>query len=200
MPRKNYTPKNPYVHNSNLSLEAFLTLTQGFISGMSAADIHRAMKEAHEKTGEIPLPPSTKTIAKLYRRLGHYLFERLAEPRLPPIPEMKELFPDQYSEHLDKMARILTEFSLSGMSYENWRALHEDSAIFAFGDHYSDEIRSIYAARKGQRSDPRAVLGLATHRVMVRRNYEGKVSSEQMILIMQEILLSFLEDEPLRMS
>lgn len=120
MPRKRYSPQNPYVHNSNIPVHTFLMMSQCFISGMSAADTHRTMTKAHEETGEIPLPPSTKTIAKVYRRLGHYLFARLIEPMMPPIGRMKELFPEKHEEYLDHMAGILVKFSLSEMDYSHF--------------------------------------------------------------------------------
>ena len=147
--------------------------------------------------GDARKPPSTKTINKLFRSFGHYLFERLVETRLPPIGDMRAELPEQHAEYLDEMARLLVEFSLSQMSYETWRDLRGVNAIFAIDDQIPAEVRQIYSSRKGQSSDPRAVIGLATLRRMVKYRYQRGVPDEQLPMIMHRTLLAFLEADPL---
>ena len=194
MPRSAYAPKNRYLFNATISEEDTETLVWLYVQGLMAAgvgDFYRL------EFGEARKPPSTKTINKLFRNFGHYLFERLIETRLPPIGNMKEEFPEQHEQYLDDMARILVEFSMSKMSYETWRDLRGGSAIYAIDDQLPAEVRQIYSARKGQSSDPRAVLGLASLRRMVKQRYQKLVPAEQLPVIMHKSLLAFLEADPL---
>lgn len=197
MPRKNYAQKNRYVHNANISEQDFETLVWLYIQGIMAAGVpdFYELEFKGERT-----PPSTKTIGKIFRRLGWYLFERLVEPRLPPIGQMKERFPEKHIEYMDNMAQVLVDFALSGMDYETWRDLKGGSSIFAIGDQLPAEVRQIYSARKGQSSDPRAVVGLADFRIMVKRRYQDKASPEQLLVIMYRVFLGMLEEQPLRLS
>ena len=140
MPRKNYAQKNRYVHNANISEQDFETLVWLYIQGIMAAGVpdFYELEFKGERT-----PPSTKTIGKIFRRLGWYLFERLVEPRLPPIGQMKERFPEKHIEYMDNMAQVLVDFALSGMDYETWRDLKGGSSIFAIGDQLPAEVRQI---------------------------------------------------------
>ena len=197
MPRSSYSPKNRYLFNATISEEDTETLVWLYVQGLMAAGVADFYKLDF---GDARKPPSTKTINKLFRNFGHYLFERLVETRLPPIGNMKEEFPDKHEQYLDSMARILVEFSLSKMSYETWRDLRGGSAIYAVDDQLPAEVRQIYSARKGQSSDPRSVLGLASLRSMVKRRYQSLVSAEQIPVIMYKTLLAFLEADPLGMQ
>ena len=196
MPRSSYAPKNRYLFNAMISEEDTETLVWLYVQGIMAPGVPDFYKL---EFGDERKPPSTKTINKLFRHFGHYLFERLVETRLPPIGNMKEDFPDKHEQYLDSMARILVEFSLSKMSYETWRGLRGGNAIYAVDDQLPAEVRQIYSARKGQSSDPRAVLGLASLRRMVKQRYESLVSAEQIPVIMHKALLAFLEADPLGM-
>jgi hypothetical protein len=197
LPRSSYSPKNRYLFNATISEEDTETLVWLYVQGLMAAGVADFYKLDF---GDARKPPSTKTINKLFRNFGHYLFERLVETRLPPIGNMKEEFPDKHEQYLDSMARILVEFSLSKMSYETWRDLRGGSAIYAVDDQLPAEVRQIYSARKGQSSDPRSVLGLASLRSMVKRRYQSLVSAEQIPVIMYKTLLAFLEADPLGMQ
>ena len=197
MPRKGYNPKNRYVHNANVSEEDFETLVWLYIQGLMAAgvpDFYELEFDGKRK------PPSTKTVGKIFRRLGHYLFERLVEPRLPPIGQMKERFPDMHSEYMGNLAQVLVDFALSGMDYETWRELKGGSSIFAFGDQLPAEVRQIYSARKGQSSDPRSVIGFADFRILIKRRFQKQMSPEELSFIMYKVLLGMLEQQPLRLS
>lgn len=194
MPRSSYTPKNRYIFNATISEEDTETLVWLYVQGIMAtgvADFYRL------EFGDARKPPSTKTINKLFRSFGHYLFERLVETRLPPIGDMRAELPEQHAEYLDEMARLLVEFSLSQMSYETWRDLRGVNAIFAIDDQIPAEVRQIYSSRKGQSGDPRAVIGLATLRRMVKYRYQRGIADEQLPVIMHKTLLAFLEADPL---
>lgn len=196
MPRSAYAPKNRYLFNATISEEDTETLVWLYVQGLMAAGVDDFYRL---EFGEARKPPSTKTINKLFRNFGNYLFERLIETRLPPIGNMKEEFPEKHEQYLDDMARILVEFSLSKMSYETWRDLRGGNAIYAVDDQLPAEVRQIYSARKGQSSNPRAVLGLASLRRVVKRRYQSLVSAELIPVIMYKTLLAFLEADPLGM-
>ncbi len=196
LPRSSYAPKNRYLFNSSISEEDTETLVWLYVQGIMApgvADFYEL------EFGDARKPPSTKTINKLFRNFGHYLFERLVETRLPRIGNMKEEFPEHYERYLDDMARLLVEFSLSKMSYETWRDLRGVNAIYAVDDQIPAEVRQIYSSRKGQSGDPRAVIGLASFRRFVKYRYQKIVSSAQMPVILHKVLLTFLEADPLGM-
>lgn len=202
MPRKEYTPKNRYVRNSNLLEPDFTAIAWLYVQGAPAPDVHGAWE--HIAWPGTTKPPSTKTVSKLYRRLGRYIFMKIMEPTLltlfPQLEPVKSTTPDHYENFLDTMAETIMKFALNEIDYETFRVLNEGKPMVHVSPELCVEVRRLMASRKGIKADPIPDIALANFRYITAKRIARGAPDSQVAFVMHSSLLSWLEADPLTLS
>lgn len=193
------TPKNRFVRRSKLSEQEYVWLLELFLQGRSAAGA-RARYLAHRKPG-MAMPPSEKSIAHLFRRMGRYIFHKFVEPQLwIAEPDICHHHLDQgqdiYQRFLDDTARNLIKQAQEVMSLESYHALVGSEHVGTPSDILNLEIRALLVARKGV-TDARADVGLACYRTEAPGGLPRNKVDEEHIHKMLTHILDDMLDEPI---
>lgn len=202
MPRKDYTPKNRYVRNSNLLEPDFLAIVWLYVQGAPAPDVHGAW--AHIAWPGTTKPPSTKTVSKLYRRLGRYIFMKTVEPMLlneyPQLAPVKLTTPVHYEDFLRTMASSIMKLALNQIDYETFRIINEGKPMVHVSPEFCLEVRRLMASRKGIKADPIPDFGLASFRFITAKRISKGAKDSEIAFVMHRALTSWLEADPLSLS
>lgn len=199
MPRKSYAPKNRFVKQSKFGESEFATLVCLYLEGKSAPQAREEYAGMDHPSAANPA--STKTIARIFRRLGRYLFYKLVEGRLfwydVRLATLKSRDYETYDKVIDQIARNFIDNAVHEMDYGDFRVLKDDHPWMDVSDDFRFQIRKLSAARQGIKSDPRADLGLAYFTAMMAMRFPRDASEEEIVHQMLKMLLGWLRDLPL---
>ncbi|WP_299724848.1 hypothetical protein [uncultured Tateyamaria sp.] len=199
MGRVIYTPKNRFARRSKLSEQEFVWLLELFLQGRSAANARA--RYLLFRNPHIPMPPSEKTIAKLFRCMGRYIFHKFVEPQLwrsdaGICQHHLDQGQDAYQRFLDDTAHNLIQNARDAMSLESFHALVSSENVGTPDDVFHMEIRALLVAHKGM-TDARADVGLACYRTESPGGLPRDQIDQQHIKIMMKHILDDMQDDPM---
>lgn len=198
MARSYYEARNRYVENSKMDEKDFKVWLTLYLQGMSVAE---ARTKFPKFAGAEAAMPSAKTIAKLFRRIGRYIFHKGFEPFLweSCSKDINEYFlkgEDVYQSSLDKIAWNVINHAKDSISLEQYHALAQTVHVGSLNDRIALEVRALQVARKGV-GDPRADVGLAFLRALTPGSLPRNKVNADHILEMAENTLQHMLNEPM---
>lgn len=205
MPRKNYTPKNRYCKNSNLSEDIFLVVLWYYLQTAPATEAHTAIKQDKRFAGN---EPSERTISAYYKKIGEFLFRNtflvLAHEVNEKLDKIELEYPVEYENIVVGVGENWARLLISKLSYNDFSIITDEQKKNQFYDDYIVELRKISAVRKGLRGNLRGDMALAYWRsffsARVKEEEGATMGYDLNYATTMYIFLAtkkWLEDEPL---
>lgn len=196
MPRKIYSQKNKYIRNTKLSEQQFLAILWYYVGAVSAPVAQELMKR--DSTFDVP---STKTIAKINRRLGLYIFDKIIIDLFQAMfPKIKEVI-NKKDKYADEILMLISEsvrnVCIESLSYDKYRSVYGDSSLSFITEDLVLEMRKISNSRQGIGDDARADVALAFFRSAGRKKFFKNADEATAIATMATYLKGWLEEDPL---